>query len=227
MKTLLLPLIACACLGFAPAPLFAQDDEEAPQDAEQEEESVEEALERQLKTQNVTLNFDATPIDEAFNFLRDITGLNILVYPGVDAEAEVHLRLKDISLDNALKLILASAGEGVDFQVWAGAVVVKPAKVELGEAPEPGDSAVGKVLATRRVTLNFPGTPFEEVIAFLQDVTGLNVVLEAKAREKGDALAVSLRVRDLDLARALTLSTHPYGLTWKVENDAVVISVKD
>lgn len=75
----------------------------------------EEVLEitRRLESQQITLNFEQTPFDEAINFLRDITGLNYVLTADAQDLVEnesvsVSLRLRNITLKNALNLILAS-----------------------------------------------------------------------------------------------------------------------
>jgi type II secretory pathway component GspD/PulD (secretin) len=70
-------------------------------------------INRRLESQQITLNFDQTPFEEAINFLRDITGLNYVLSGEaqdlVDNEnVAVTLRLRNITLKNALNLILAS-----------------------------------------------------------------------------------------------------------------------
>ena len=64
-----------------------------------------------LEMQRVTIHFDDTPFEEALDFLRDITGLNIVCSPIVrqaieDEDLRVNLRLRDIKLKNALALML-------------------------------------------------------------------------------------------------------------------------
>ena len=80
-----------------------------------QQESQQDVIEinRRLESQQITLNFDRTPFNEAIDFLRDITGLNYVISTEaqelVDNETvEVSLRLRNISLNNALKLIVAS-----------------------------------------------------------------------------------------------------------------------
>lgn len=58
-----------------------------------------------------------------------------------------------------------------------------------------------EVLETRKVTLNFPDVPLDEVVSFLQDVTGLNIVLTPGAGER----RLALRVRDIPLYDAIVL----------------------
>jgi type II secretory pathway component GspD/PulD (secretin) len=60
-----------------------------------------------LRERKVTLNFPDVPLQDVILFLQDITGLNFVIAQGVDAtERRISLRLKDIVLENALKIIL-------------------------------------------------------------------------------------------------------------------------
>lgn len=85
-------------------------------------------INRRLASQRITLNFDQTPFDEAINFLRDITGLNYVLSGDardlVDSEGVlVSLRLREITLDNALKLILASH-ESLSWRIEDGVIKI-------------------------------------------------------------------------------------------------------
>lgn len=87
-----------------------------------------------LESQTISLNFDQTPFNEALDFLRDLTRLNFVV--SVDARdlieeesVEVSLRLKDISLINAVKLILA-AHEELTFRVKEGVIWIETTDAE-------------------------------------------------------------------------------------------------
>jgi general secretion pathway protein D len=71
-------------------------------------------IQNKLENQLVTINFTETPLEEAINFLQEITGLNFVISKDA-AEAvkdfKVTLRLHDIRLKNALSLILAGKPE--------------------------------------------------------------------------------------------------------------------
>jgi len=86
------------------------------------------AINRRLEAQQITLNFDETPFEEAVNFLRDITGLNYVLSADaqdlVDNEqVMVSLRLRDITLKNALNLILASH-EALSWRIEDGVIKI-------------------------------------------------------------------------------------------------------
>lgn len=60
-----------------------------------------------LRERKITINFPETPLQDVILFLQDITGLNFVIAQGVDAtERKISIKLKDIVLENALKIIL-------------------------------------------------------------------------------------------------------------------------
>ena len=81
-----------------------------------------------LESQKISLNFEGTDFNEAIDFLRDITGLNYVVTRQakdlIEGESvTVSLRLKEISLQNALKLILAS-NESLTWRIEDGVIKI-------------------------------------------------------------------------------------------------------
>jgi len=83
-----------------------------------------------------------------------------------------------------------------------------PAEEELSPEEE-----IERVLEERQVTLNFPETPVAEVFTFLQDITGLNIVVDP--RVDGEA-TITLRLRDVGLGTALNLVLEQAGLDRQV-----------
>lgn len=86
-----------------------------------------------------------------------------------------------------------------------GLVLGRPAPAAAQDDPPPPTPAerIEQELARRRVTLNFPDTPMTEVVSFLQDITGLNIVLQPEV--DGEQRKVMLRLRDVSLKDALAL----------------------
>ena len=77
------------------------------------------------------------------------------------------------------------------------------------------------------VSLNMDKQPLGEAIAFLQNYTGLNIVLDPKAvQEEGltSASPVDLVANNIRLKTALKLMLQPLGLTYKVEDDVLLIT---
>ena len=77
------------------------------------------------------------------------------------------------------------------------------------------------------ITLNMDKQPLREAITFLQNYTGLNIVLDPKAlSDEGITTAspVSLTVNNVQLKTALKLLLRPLGLTYRVEDEVLLIT---
>lgn len=187
----------------------------------QQEPPAADPVEKALDEQTLTVNFAGTPLEEFVNFMRDITPLNWVLDPAAPADHAVTLQLQNVPLREVLAQALA--GSGTEARVFCGAVVLVPAGKDLGQPPVAGADAAGKALNGRKVTLNFPATPMEEVLSFVRDITKLEVEVAPAARRRVETTSVSLRVRDLPLASALALATHPWGLTWRTTEGGKVL----
>ncbi|MHC4828814.1 MAG: type II secretion system protein GspD, partial [Planctomycetota bacterium] len=99
-----------------------------------------------------------------------------------------------------------------------------------GEAESAAEGRIRRTLDTSEVTINFPGTSFNDAIDFLRDVTGLNYVVTATAQEEVDGAEpeISLKLKSIKLKNALELILADAGdLTYRVRQDAIVINTKD
>ena len=77
------------------------------------------------------------------------------------------------------------------------------------------------------ISLNVDKQPLSEAITFLQNYTGLNIVLDPKAlNDEGltSAAPVSLTVNNVQLKTALKLLLRPLGLTYRVEDEVLLIT---
>ncbi len=78
-----------------------------------------------------------------------------------------------------------------------------------------------------RVSINMDKQPLSEAITFLQNYTGLNIVLDPKALgEEGltSSSPVSLNVNQVSLKTVLKLLLKPLGLTYRLEDDVVLVT---
>jgi len=87
------------------------------------------AMKKRLDTQRVSINFDDTPMADALDFYRDITGINIVLSKQArdliaDEDLRVKLRLKDILLRNAFELTLGVAGDKLVYGVRHGVLTI-------------------------------------------------------------------------------------------------------
>lgn len=96
-------------------------------------EGREEAV-RKLETMRVTVDFENVKLPEAIDYLRDVTGLNLIILPKAmekDGESSIRLKVKDLSVKSVLKLLLNSRGLTTAFR--DGALVIVP-KEELQDS---------------------------------------------------------------------------------------------
>ena len=81
---------------------------------------------RKLSAQKVTVDFDQVKLADALDFLRDATGLNLVLLPSgaaKDADQPVRLKAKDLTVKSVLKLLLHQRGLTVAWRDGALAIV--------------------------------------------------------------------------------------------------------
>jgi type II secretory pathway component GspD/PulD (secretin) len=89
---------------------------------------------RRLETMKVTVDFEDVKLPEAVDYLRDVTGLNLIVLPKAmekDGESKIRLKVKDLSVKSVLKLLLSSRGLTATYR--DGAIVILP-KEDLNDS---------------------------------------------------------------------------------------------
>lgn len=134
-----------------------------------------------------------------------------------------------------------AAGPGLDRERLADLVreAAKSAEGEADRLPVLDGSAesraaarrIGRVLATRKVTVRFEGTRLEDALDFIRDVSGLNLVLDATARKEHGERPVTLRLTDIGLGSCLELVLAQasadlglgvkHGVLWVAPRDAL------
>ena len=105
-------------------------------------------------------------------------------------------------------------------------------KVKLEEKEPKKEAATqGSVLDTRKVTLNFDQTPFDEVVSFLRDITGLKYMTSMGL---DGTVGITLRLRNVSLRSVLDLlAAKLYDSvrgtviwTWDAKTKAVRFEIK-
>lgn len=81
----------------------------------------------------------------------------------------------------------------------------------------------------RKVTLDFSDTPLQDVVQFLRETTGVNMVLDPTVvQERGEEeLKVQLRVEQLEVESALKLILELKQLGYQIKNGVVFVTTKD
>ena len=89
---------------------------------------------------------------------------------------------------------------------------------------EAAEKHIKRVIETRTVTLHFVDTSLANVFSFLQDITGLNIVIDPNCDSEK---TVTARLRDVKLKNALDLILHPKGFDYMIHKGALFVSTKE
>ena len=114
------------------------------------------AIQKVLREKSVSLDFVDAPLVEVIDFISEIATINFVIDPGVlenADEIQISLRVKELVLEDCLKLILSL--KGLTFKVFPGFIVVGHEEaVEAYLAPHgpealPDDSEMDKAIHDR------------------------------------------------------------------------------
>ncbi|HBP17547.1 MAG TPA: hypothetical protein DEA08_07130 [Planctomycetes bacterium] len=75
-------------------------------------------MRRLIDHAKISVNFEDAPFDECLDFLRDVTGLNIVLSKEAQkayAEEELSLRLKKVKLKSVLELMIDKLGKDIRY----------------------------------------------------------------------------------------------------------------
>lgn len=186
-----------------------------------------------LKT---TVRLGGERLDEVLAELAAGCGLKIVISPEAlelfeEEEVTVHLRLVRISLKNTLNLLLASHESLVwyrekdTFHVGIRQCVVME---EVAEGPDfrsfPLERDAEQVEErTRRITVNFPDTPLREVISFIQDITGENVIVDSSVDTESKTVNAKFSA-PLSPREVLLKLVQPIGLDVVRRHEALFVT---
>jgi RNA polymerase sigma factor (sigma-70 family) len=156
-------------------------------------------------------------LEDAVGFLRDLSGLNVIVRPGTDLASPLALDAADLRLGAAFDRVLAAAGGGLGWRLIGEAVVIAPERDFGGPRHDVARYSFARSEAT-----------VPELCRALESI-GIDVVVgpETWARPETfsfsadsltlDALAAEISARTPLKARAGTLSLEPL-------RDAIVLT---
>ncbi|MDJ0975563.1 MAG: hypothetical protein QNJ98_13965 [Planctomycetota bacterium] len=107
----------------------------------------------------------------------------------------------------------------------------KPRAVGDADDADESESIAGilSVLQKKRVKgLSWEEATLDDVVAYLRTITGLNFFVTAKARdEKGEDVAVTLKLDDVSVATILDIVTEQNELKWLPEGGVIKIATSD
>ncbi len=203
-------VLATPALGQAPArpeaPAALADDAGAAR-------QVEAALDRRL-----TYDLGETDLSDLVSTLQRFVAGPFVVHPDVPLDTPVTFVADDAPLRAALSRALDATG--LQLRVWSGALLVAPAGQALA-APPVDATLRGQTAALKAV---FQPMPLAALLANVEGSSGRDLSVAADAQPLVDRAALLVVCDDpLPLARALTLVTHPFGLTWRLVDDVVRI----
>src|SRR5688572_29502598 len=93
----------------------------------------------------------------------------------------------------------------------------------------PGGDSVRRVkdrLASTKITLDFNNARLDEVIAYFQEYSGLNIHLDGDARKDGEEDKITIKIKDVSLKTALKLILNPRDLGCVYQDGVLVIKSK-
>jgi type II secretory pathway component GspD/PulD (secretin) len=89
---------------------------------------------------------------------------------------------------------------------------------------DPDILAINRKLDTMKIDLAFENTKLEDILAFIRDFSGLNIILDAAVREKVDPeKAITFKVKDLVLKNVLKLLLAQFQLDYRITEEKVVL----
>lgn len=155
----------------------------------------------------LTLNFPLdTPLGDVLPLLRDLTGVDVVASPRIDAdEARIQFSVRDVPQAELLALIFEMVA--VEARPWCGVLWLQArGDGEPWVRPAAAGQA-GALLERARVDLELSRFPLRDALDLLRAQTGLNVVISGAAQDliDSDSLTATITARDLSLQDALTL----------------------
>jgi hypothetical protein len=166
-------------------------------------------VEEALAKRRITLHMPETPANLAIQFVRDMTDVTVLIDPAIDTDAPLKLRLGEVTLKAAMRHITAGLGPDITYEVWRGAILITSKKTPLPEPSFDLTPAAKKALE-RKVSVNFPDVPLDDVIRFLSEIQGAGGVKLALA--PGVETKVSLKMRDRSIEDVLAAICRLHAL---------------
>ncbi|MBI3097519.1 MAG: hypothetical protein HYY93_04630 [Planctomycetes bacterium] len=181
--------------------------------------AAETSVQERLSRQKVSLDFLDTPPADVLDFLSEISGCNFVLDPVAAEEVQdkVSLKVRDLPLDKALKLLLTPLG--LDFLAEDGIVYISD---ETG-LNSYRTRRIESKLNSLNVTLNFQSAPLSEVISFLNDFSEVSFIFDSSVPDSTQERQVTLQIRNASLRDTLSALMRTVGCRFEVQPATVVI----
>jgi type II secretory pathway component HofQ len=157
--------------------------------------------------QHISLDFKDGSLNDVFRLFADITGLNVVVHPGV--QGQVTFKFHDIPWDDALGRILAPNGLSFDL---AGPVL---------EISRPEELPPHREFAGRPTQVDFRQVELREALGRVAKSGGRTVSVPP-----GVAGTVTLRLSDVPWDQAFDLIARLNGLAWKDDGKTIRVALR-
>ncbi|HYE98054.1 MAG TPA: hypothetical protein VEJ18_04040 [Planctomycetota bacterium] len=117
-----------------------------------------------------------------------------------------------------------SRDEWADISKRITEAVLKTDQAGGAGEEDPDILAINRKLDTMKIDLAFENTKLEDILAFIRDFSGLNIILDAAVRDKVDPdKAITFKVKDLVLKNVLKLLLAQFGLDYRITEEKVVL----
>lgn len=191
-------------------------------------------IENILKSK-VTLDFSETPLTEVLNFFRVITGLNIVVMRQVNQDIPLTINVNDVEFKTVFALLqffmpIEYRRENNIFMIVPRTSessqnsVLSPYPVYRLKELEQKDPDLLRKLEGLSMTLNFSDTPIEDVLAFLRDISGINMAINPKVFQERvkEKLKMDMFLSEVPLFSILQMMEPILDLEFVVVNREVL-----
>ncbi|MBI2919781.1 MAG: hypothetical protein HYY18_01700 [Planctomycetes bacterium] len=206
---------------------------------------------RKWRDAKFTLDFSATPLRDALAHILREYDLVANLDAAVGADASVTLKVSDLDGLNSLKVmagmlqlawVVTESGESwlvpkekaalYEPELYRELTRLQAVAEEIAAdrtpvAKTPADEKVVQVLSTCRVSIDFSDTPVFDAVAYLQELSQLNYVVEANVMKEAEKYRVTCKVVDRPLKEALSEVLSAQGLVFAVERGIVIVRTRD
>ena len=182
-------------------------------------------IEMRLLKRFPKLDFDAIPLAKVFEFLRDVSNVNIVADPDCElADKKVTCHLQDMTFRAIFPQIVHD--QRLSYRIQDGAVYVfKESRPHASLALLAPDAPAWKKKLREKIGRHIPKLDFNDtelgmVMDFLQEISGIKVSLS----EGVDKTAkVNIHITDLRFEHALNLICQMHRLQYRLTEDGLVV----
>ncbi|MHC4779071.1 MAG: tetratricopeptide repeat protein [Planctomycetota bacterium] len=186
------------------------------------------ALLEVLRRKLVSLDFLDTPLEAVVAFLSEVSGLNMLIGPSVagsgrSSEITVELKVEEIPLEQALRLLLMS--HELEYRIEHGVLTVERREVNIEVAEKPPLELLREALDSC-IDVDFRETPIEQVLVFLSAASGAPIVADPRVRAmmKKGLGSVTLRMQGTSMRKVLEASLKPLHLDFDFLHGVIYVN---